>query len=63
MAHPTIDEVTKAGVLIEALPYIQRFHGSTFVVKYGGAFMDDPNPNFARWWRRILRFWPQWESM
>lgn len=47
MLHPTIDEVTKkAGVLIEALPYIQRFHGSTFVVKYGGAFMDDPNPEF-----------------
>ena len=47
MAHPTIDEVTKkAGVLIEALSYIQRFHGSTFVVKYGGAFMDDPNPEF-----------------
>lgn len=38
-------EVTKkAGILIEALPYIQRFRGSTFVVKYGGAFMDDPDP-------------------
>lgn len=40
-----IDGITKkAGILIEALPYIQRFKGSTFVVKYGGAFMDDPNP-------------------
>jgi len=39
-----ISEITKkAGILIEALPYIQRFRGSTFVVKYGGAFMDDPN--------------------
>ena len=38
-------EVTKkTEVLIEALPYIQRFRGSTFVVKYGGAFMDDPDP-------------------
>lgn len=38
-------EITKkAGILIEALPYIQRFRGSTFVVKYGGAFMDDPDP-------------------
>jgi len=37
-------EITKkAGILIEALPYIQRFKGSTFVVKYGGAFMDDPD--------------------
>ncbi|MBR6389021.1 MAG: acetylglutamate kinase [Opitutales bacterium] len=34
----------KAGVLIEALPYIKKFQGETFVVKYGGAFMDDPNP-------------------
>jgi acetylglutamate kinase len=40
-----IAEVTaKAKVLIEALPYIQDFRGSTFVVKYGGSFMDDPDP-------------------
>ena len=37
-----IDEVAKAKVLLEALPYIQRFKGSTFVVKFGGGFMDDP---------------------
>lgn len=35
----------KAEVLLEALPYIQKFRGSTFVVKYGGSFMDDPNPD------------------
>ena len=34
----------KAKVLLEALPYIQDFRGSTFVVKYGGSFMDDPDP-------------------
>ncbi len=40
-----VAEVTaKAKVLIEALPYIQDFRGSTFVVKYGGSFMDDPDP-------------------
>ncbi|MBK9991964.1 MAG: acetylglutamate kinase [Verrucomicrobia bacterium] len=40
-----ISEVTaKAKVLLEALPYIQDFRGSTFVVKYGGSFMDDPDP-------------------
>ena len=33
----------KAGVLIEALPYIQRFHGKTIVVKYGGSAMVDPD--------------------
>jgi len=40
-----VDEVTaKAKVLLEALPYIQDFRGSTIVVKYGGSFMDDPDP-------------------
>ncbi|GHB90079.1 acetylglutamate kinase [Cerasicoccus arenae] len=39
-----IDITTKAKVLLEALPYIQRFRGSIFVVKYGGSFMDDPDP-------------------
>src|SRR5512143_2189385 len=39
-----IAEVTaKARVLLEALPYIQDFHGAIFVVKYGGSFMDDPD--------------------
>ncbi|HLS28927.1 MAG TPA: acetylglutamate kinase [Opitutales bacterium] len=36
--------IVKAQVLLEALPYIQTFRGSTFVVKYGGSFMDDPDP-------------------
>ncbi len=45
MESINIDEASKkAGILIEALPYIRRFKGSIFVVKYGGAFMDDPNP-------------------
>ena len=39
-----VSEITaKAKVLLEALPYIQDFRGSTFVVKYGGSFMDDPD--------------------
>src|SRR5512140_2366837 len=41
-----VAEVTaKAEVLLEALPYIQDFRGSIFVVKYGGSFMDDPDPS------------------
>jgi acetylglutamate kinase len=32
---------TKTEVLIEALPYIQRYEGTTFVIKYGGAAMID----------------------
>ena len=31
----------KARILAEALPYIQRFHGKTIVVKYGGNAMTD----------------------
>ncbi|MGH3491975.1 MAG: acetylglutamate kinase [Sciscionella sp.] len=31
----------KAGVLIEALPWLQRFHGATVVIKYGGNAMLD----------------------
>ena len=31
----------KANVLIEALPYIQRFNGKIIVVKYGGSAMAD----------------------
>jgi len=37
------DIVTKTKVLLEALPYIQRFRSQTFVVKYGGSFMDSPD--------------------
>jgi len=33
--------IEKASVLHEALPYIRRFHGRTFVVKYGGHAMVD----------------------
>ena len=39
-----VEVTAKAKVLLEALPYIQDFRGSTFVVKYGGSFMDDPDP-------------------
>jgi acetylglutamate kinase len=35
------DIATKTEVLIEALPYIQRYEGKVFVVKYGGAAMVD----------------------
>ena len=45
VASPSNEEViAKAKVLLEALPYIQQFKDSTFVIKYGGSFMDDPDP-------------------
>ncbi len=41
---------TRADMLIEALPYMRRFAGSTFVVKYGGHAMgsEDLAKDFAR---------------
>ena len=33
--------LTKAETLVEALPYLQRYAGKTFVVKYGGHAMGD----------------------
>lgn len=36
-----MDAMQKAEVLVEALPYIQRFHKKMIVVKYGGSAMVD----------------------
>ena len=33
--------MNKAEILIEALPYIKRFAGKTFVIKYGGSVMEN----------------------
>ena len=52
-----IGEITrKADVLTEALPYVRRFRGSVFVVKYGGAFMDDPDPEIRASVARDIAF-------
>jgi acetylglutamate kinase len=42
--------VPRAEILMEALPYIQEFHGKTIVIKYGGAAMEqaDLKASFAR---------------
>lgn len=40
---PVQDLLAKTATLLEALPYIQKFSGATFVVKYGGSFMDSPD--------------------
>ncbi len=38
-----VEELTsRARTLVEALPYIRRFHNATVVIKYGGAAMVDP---------------------
>jgi acetylglutamate kinase len=36
--------IAKASTLLEALPYIQKFGGARFVIKYGGSFMDSLDP-------------------
>ena len=35
-------EILKARILLEALPYIKDFYGQTIVIKYGGHAMIDP---------------------
>ena len=49
-ADPQIEAALKARILGEALPYIQRFHGKTIVVKFGGNAMTDDalKAGFAR---------------
>src|SRR4030042_4096452 len=44
------DIITKAEILIEALPYIRNFCGKTFVIKYGGAaqVQDNLKESFAK---------------
>jgi len=42
MTGPMTTAADKADTLVEALPYIRRFWGSTVVVKYGGNAMTDP---------------------
>jgi acetylglutamate kinase len=39
---PNAALLAKAETLTEALPYLQRYAGATFVVKYGGHAMGDP---------------------
>ncbi len=43
-----INPSTKAKVLLEALPYVQKFRDSLFVVKYGGSFLDEDNLDMQR---------------
>ncbi len=50
MATPFQQQIEKAAVLVEALPYLQQFRGHTFLIKVGGSAMDDPELV-----RRLLR--------
>src|SRR5689334_10298486 len=50
------DLIAKANSLLEALPYIQKFSGATFVIKYGGSFMDSPEPQVRQGVARDIVF-------
>jgi len=43
MTHSVQDDAARAQVLLEALPYLQAFRGKTFVIKYGGSAMEQPD--------------------
>jgi acetylglutamate kinase len=49
-ARSTTDALGKAATLIEALPWLEEFHGRTVVIKYGGHAMADEalRPAFAQ---------------
>lgn len=50
MPIDAVNAAVKAQILAEALPYIQRFHDKTIIVKYGGNAMTEPQlkAGFAR---------------
>jgi len=37
-----IDDQQRVSIISEALPYLREFHGKTFVIKYGGSSMIQP---------------------
>ena len=44
MSNRQAAALEKAGVLVDALPWLERFHGKTVVLKFGGnAFMSQPD--------------------
>lgn len=47
MSFPGISLSRRVQVLAEALPYIQSFHGRTFVIRYGGNAMTSPELKVA----------------
>jgi len=42
--------VEKAKTLMEALPFITKFRGKTFVIKYGGNAMAKALENISKKW-------------
>ena len=55
----------KAEVLIEALPYIQKFNRKIIVVKYGGSAMSNEELQRNVIWRKpekcsVLKVWKDW---
>ena len=47
MTEPLNERVRRARVLVEALPYIRRFHGQILVIKLGGSAMEVPEAREA----------------
>jgi acetylglutamate kinase len=45
MNAETRDAVARAEVLVEALPFIRKFHGDTIVIKLGGSTLEEARAN------------------
>jgi acetylglutamate kinase len=48
------DAEAKAGVLVDALPYIRRFWGKVIVVKYGGNAISGEDEDLARFAQDVV---------
>ena len=42
LKHDNSKSMLRVQTIAQALPYIQKFHGATFVIKYGGSAMTNP---------------------
>jgi len=47
LGHAHVTALAKAATLIEALPWLERFHGQVVVIKFGGHAMTDPELRVA----------------
>ena len=53
----------KAEILSEALPFIQKFHGKTIVIKYGGNAMTENKANSFRACASLMQKpWKSWNG-
>jgi len=51
------EAIKKADVLIEALPYIKKFHNKLVVIKYGGSILERKRSGKGYWKTLFFKFY------